>query len=413
MTVGSSKTVRKRIAAALVVTAMLALAVSSSATAKSSAPFRVGFICSCSGFAASNFGDLPDVVTAWQRYVNANGGLRGFPVKVYYENDNDSAATALQDAQALVKDDHVQAIVDASLVDTAFEKYIAGSGVAVTGGVSQEPPFSSSPDFFPTGNGNIGPLGYGNPLIAKTRGERKWGALVCAEAPVCAGFLGPFADILKNVIGGESLVYSATISDTAPNYTAQCLAAKQAGVQALFIGDSDQVTQRVADSCAQQGIKFAYYDSSSPVSFTLKDSNDDGSTFTIFDSPVSNNSAPGVQLFNKIIDRYSPSIRGNSFWNDGAIWPFAGLQLFSQDVTTNKLTPSSSPAKVKNGLYALKGTTLGGITSPMDYVKGKVTPQTCWFSARDVNGKEVTLNGGKPQCVPANKVAAIYKAFGA
>ena len=35
---------------------------------------------------------------------------------------------------------------------------------------------------------------------------------------------------------GVPVVYSASIAATAPNYTAQCVAAKQAGVSAIFIG---------------------------------------------------------------------------------------------------------------------------------------------------------------------------------
>ena len=44
-----------------------------------------------------------------------------------------------------------------------------------------------------------------------------------------------------------------SIAAAAPNYTAQCVAAKQAGVTAVFIGDSTSVIARVAQDCDKQG----------------------------------------------------------------------------------------------------------------------------------------------------------------
>lgn len=73
---------------------------------------------------------------------------------------------------------------------------------------------------------------------------------------------------------------------------------------------------------------------------------------------------------------------------------------------------ASSPAKVKAGLYALKGTTLGGLSPKLNFVKGKVTSVPCWFVVQIENKKETTPAGVQPQCVPGSKVAAVVKDFG-
>ena len=52
---------------------------------------------------------------------------------------------------------------------------------------------------------------------------------------------------------GVKLAYNTQISFSAPSYAAECLAAQQAGVKALFIGDSVTVVESVAKDCAQQG----------------------------------------------------------------------------------------------------------------------------------------------------------------
>src|SRR5258706_15514895 len=51
---------------------------------------------------------------------------------------------------------------------------------------------------------------------------------------------------------------SAAIAVAAPSYTAQCLAAKQAGAQALIIDASYEAGSRFAPACAQQGYSPGY-----------------------------------------------------------------------------------------------------------------------------------------------------------
>jgi branched-chain amino acid transport system substrate-binding protein len=389
------------------------VAKSAGAALKSHKPMRVGVECSCSGFGAASEGDYPDVVTAWQKYINSNGGINGYPVKVYLADDTGNAGTALRNAENLVKFDHVQAIVDVSDEDTAFEKYVAASGVPVTGGLSQSGPFSASPDWFPTNGGETPGLGYGDAAIAKAHGNTKFAALFCAELPVCAGFFSPFAKSLTNVIGGMSLAYQAVISASAPSYTAQCLAARQAGATAMIIGDSTNVANVVINDCAQQGIRFEYFVPGGTVDSTvLKDPNWQDLTSINWAPPADITSTPGGKLFNQIISRYYPKIRSTSDWDDSTLQVFAGLQLFGLDVTTNKLTPSSKPSRVKAGLYKLPSTTLEGLAPKLKYVKGKITQINCWFDVQIEGGKETEPDGPKAQCVPPSKVAALYKAWG-
>jgi branched-chain amino acid transport system substrate-binding protein len=54
-----------------------------------------------------------------------------------------------------------------------------------------------------------------------------------------------------------------------------------------------------------------------------------------------------------------------------------------QDVT---LKDVEAAAEVLKGLYALKGNTLGGLTVPLTFTKGKPHSITCWFTTRIQNG---------------------------
>jgi glycosyltransferase involved in cell wall biosynthesis len=57
---------------------------------------------------------------------------------------------------------------------------------------------------------------------------------------------------------GIPVTYDAEIAATAPNYTAQCVAAKQQGVQSVFIGDASVVIVHFATDCAVQGYTPTY-----------------------------------------------------------------------------------------------------------------------------------------------------------
>jgi len=393
-----------------------ATAASSSAPAGSNAsgsPIVVGTICSCSGFAAASLADVPAVVSAWTKYVNANGGINGHPVQVKLEDDAGDAATALQAAKTLVEQDHVMAIVgEFSNEDTAFQKYAEQQGVPVVGGQPYSTPMSTSPDFFPTGATIVPSLGYGLGAAAKALGKTKYAALYCAEAPVCGTFTAPFAQSLKNAVGGMSLVYSGKIAANAPSYTAQCLAAKQAGADAMFIGDTADVVTRVLDNCTQQGYKPAQFNSAGDIgNSVVKDPNSNGTTVIVYNLPVANTTTPGGKLYNDVIDKYAAGIRSHSSYGDALMEVFAGLQMFRTVGNDQKLTPSSTPAEVKAGLYALKNETLGGIAPPLNYVAGKPTAVNCWFQETIENQKLVVSNPA-PQCVPPDKIAPLYKAFG-
>jgi len=212
----------------------------------------VGMICSCTGPEASAVGNNMDVIQAWAKSVNASGGINGYPVKVIALDDQQNAATTLQDAKQLVEQDHAVAIVgDSSFVDASFAPYVQSAGVPVIGGSNYEASFLSNPDFFPSGGDQISGL-VGQFALAKQAGKKVFGTIYCAESPICAELV-PAANGLAPLYGLKS--YTAKISATAPSYTAPCLAAKGGGVDAMFIADNSPIVLRFVAACAQQGTR--------------------------------------------------------------------------------------------------------------------------------------------------------------
>lgn len=91
-----------------------------------------------------------------------------------------------------------------------------------------------------------------------------------------------------------------------------------------------------------------------------------------------------------------------------------GGQLFAAAVKAGKLTPSSTPADVKQAMYKLHNETLGGVAPPLNFTPGKPAIITCSFNLQISNHQFQSLNGGKPVCLNAAEsaaVAAIMKAL--
>jgi branched-chain amino acid transport system substrate-binding protein len=355
------------------------------------APLVIGVISSDSGYGGNN-PDVPTTARDWETYVNSHGGIAGHPVSVIVEDDADNAATALQDAQDLIQNKHAIAIGDSSLSNAAFEKYVDSAKVPVIslneGDASTQ--YFTDANFF-TDEATV-PAGiWAQSKLAQLSGATKYGFLYCAEDPNCASAVPLTKADAASV--GIKLAYQASFSSSAPNYTAQCLAAQQAGVEALFVAGANQsANERVLDNCASQHYQpaaiaavgtlgnAAAKDSQIPVEWgytgTLPWFVKDASTAT-FDSVM------GSYLPNAI----SPPL---------VIGTWTGLELFAAAAQHAGATPTAQD--VYNGLYSLKGDTLGGLTAPLTFKKGQPNQDNCFFVYEVKNGAYSTPEGTQPVC---------------
>jgi branched-chain amino acid transport system substrate-binding protein len=366
-------------------------------------------ICSCTGPEASAVGNNISVINAWADSVNAAGGINGYPVKVITMDDQQNAATTLQDAKTLVEQDHVVAIVgESSFVDASFAPYVESAGVPVIGGSNYEAPFQSNPDFFPSGGDQISGL-VGQFALAKQAGKKVFGTVYCAESPICAQLV-PVANGLAPLYGLKS--FAAKISATAPSYTAPCLAAKGAGVDAMFVADNSPIVVRFVAACAQQGYTPQQVSSTqTATSEWLSDSTLNGALLTALNANGYDTSTPAVATLQAALKKYAPSAINGSAFSGEEINPWSGGLLFQAAAKAAHLTPGSTPADVKKGLYALKNETLDGIAPPLNFTPGKPAFIPCWFAQEVKGGKFTSLDGNKPTCLTAAQAAALAKAL--
>jgi branched-chain amino acid transport system substrate-binding protein len=338
-----------------------------------------------------------DVYKAWVNTINGSGGINGHQIQLITKDDASNPGTSATAAQALISA-HVVAIANMSNFDATWASAVQAAGIPVVGTNSTEPAFFSNPDFYPEGQTNDSSI-VAVVATAKAAGATNIGLLYCAEAPVCQQGVPAVKAAGKSA--GVPDVFNAEIAATAPNYTAQCVAAKQGHVASVFIGHSSAVIARLGDDCARQGYSPIYVTEGEGYAAVLQSAQGvkDNLWSPYNDLPFWDSSNPSVQQMNAAIDKYYPGLRTNAqlFSELSAMsWP-SGI-LLEDAIKAGGLGPSDTPsaAEIVKGLESLHGDTLQGWAPPLTFTTGKPHPVSCWFTAH--------MTGGVPQLVNGNKV---------
>ena len=362
-------------------------------TAAPGSPITVGVICSCSGPFGGDLSPAYSVVQAWAKSVNAAGGLAGHPVTLIEKDNGSVAGTALTDAQALITA-KVDAIIDLDILDEVWEKPVSAAKIPVIGGNFSSPSYYQDPNWYPSGQTNDS-ITYSVAATAKQAGAKNLADFYCAESAQCQESVPLIKAAGQSV--GVPVVYSASIAATAPNYTAQCIAAKQAGVTAIFIGDSLAVIARVASDCSQQGYNPTFV--TEGTGFTNQALTAPGLENSLWSSyPILPyfSAAAAVTAMNSVVDKYYPGLRQNTdTWSEVAAQAWTAGLLLAQGVKNSGVTASQAvtPAVITTGLDKISDQTLGGFSPGLSFTAGKPHPVDCWYVGRVQNGKATQVGG--------------------
>jgi branched-chain amino acid transport system substrate-binding protein len=376
-------------------------------SAVSGTPYVIGSISDVTGAEASSEGTTNRSLQAWAAWANANGGINGHPVKLYTLDTQFNPANALSDIKQLVEQDHIIALVgEQTSFDAVFTSYLQQRGIPVVGEGLYTPASYSNPDFFPEGTTSI-PSTYNEIHLGVAKGFSKYAFLYCAESPACSEAI-PVQKALAS-IAGATLSYSASVSASAPNYAAQCLAAKGAGVQFMAIGDNASTILRVADSCATQGYTPLQVGTDGSVTTTWSSSQSmQGALAVQQDAPFSDTSNPAVKTMIDAYQKYDSGILTSDSWGENDVYSWASGQLFAAAAKAGNLGDSPTSAGVIKGLYALNGETLGGLAPPLTYTNdGKGHQIYCNF-VMGVQNKQFTMPQGETlSCAPQSPLVGI------
>ncbi|QTI70999.1 ABC transporter substrate-binding protein [Gordonia polyisoprenivorans] len=374
----------------------------------SGSAWKIGSIASCSGTQAGSLGGVCKTMQVWADSVNAAGGINGHKIDLIVKDDASNPTTSTSMVRELIDKDHVIAIVgDSSNVDATWASYAQAKGVPVVGGLPISTTFISNPNFFGIGT-NLLALNYATIETAKNAGFNKIGFLYCAESPQCSQSVPAFEGAAK-LLGVEGT--TAKVSATAPDYTAQCLQMKNAGIQTYEVGSGSDVVLRVLDSCKSQGLNapLIQADGTFQNSWT-KDKNTDGTLGVELTAPWFDSSIPGVKEFQDALQKSAPDVYNSDLYGPGTFYGWISGKLFEAAAKAGNLGDNPTSADVTKGLFALKDETLGGLIAPTTYQQGsKGAPflNTCYWNIQIKDGKYISLNGGKPTCIDPAKLAPL------
>jgi branched-chain amino acid transport system substrate-binding protein len=225
--------------------------------------------------------------------------------------------------------------------------------------------------------------------------------LYCAESASCQQGVAPLQATAADL--GMTVGYVTQISYSAPNFTAQCLAAKEAGVQAMIIADASTVVDEVATDCVKQGYTpyFMELDGGVATSFTTTPGLSDKFIGSEPNIPFFLNDTPGTKTMNTALKKYAASTYSAPSYNEEGTQLWVSGLLFTAAATASKAGTGGpvTSAEILKGLYALHGDTLGGMAPPLTFHKGKPSPVDCWYWIRIQHGKFTTPYGTAPTCV--------------
>jgi len=342
------------------------------------APIVIGSVGEYSGLLGPILAPGVKSLQAWVAATNAKGGLNCHPVKlVVYDAGGDPARNQSL-TQRAVEQDKVIAFVynGAALSGQASAEYLKQRRIPVVGEEGAQPWVCYSPNGFPIMSScDEGIQGIYQVLAQVIKPGNKVAAITCNEVPFCTGYVNNAEKYAKEA--GFKLVYNGSVSMTQPDYTSACVQAKNAGAQALALGMVDSAANRVKRSCKSVGLDVPFISNGTAFSAAKPGDGMDGAWIASgvrFTPP----SHPAVADWLATLKQYVPGTGATA--NGGIGWVSA--KVFELAAKAMPDTPTSQA--VLEGLWAIKGNDIGGMTRPLTYVKDQPAVQSpgCWFPAK-------------------------------
>lgn len=363
--------------------------------AANGAPIVIGNVGTYSGPVGAAWAEAPRALRAWAAAVNAKGGINGRPVKMITFDDGGDAAKSKSQVQELVEKHKVVAIVSAMVLvpaRKAWEGYVQEKKVPVIGGACtigwQNNPmlFSQcpSPDSWAYGTVDAG---------AKFGKGKKFGAVFCAEDDTCSSIENLWFNKGYAKRAGLDPKYRATISITQPDYTAECIQARNAGVELFAVMGDPNTVARVASSCRRQNFNPQYLQFGSTVDAgTASKPGMDGAVVTEFVLPFAGLSTPAFREFDGAWSKYGPGKPPGP----SATQAWAAAKVFQ--ATAKAAGADISSANLLKVLYTYRNQRFGGVTVPMSYSAKGAADSNCLFLMKVQGGKWSAPNGDRPVC---------------
>jgi branched-chain amino acid transport system substrate-binding protein len=377
-----------------------------SSGASDGSPVKLGSIGTFSGVLGAAMYPGLQAAQAWTGYINAKGGLAGHPVQLVVADDRGDPNQAVALVHRLVEEDKVLAIYGSMQPSTvqSILPYVNEKQMPIIGTCSCMNAVATSPMVFVAGGSDKSGVTWGHiaGIFSGTQ-KRKVALFYCREAVTCS----EYRNGIKQYEGhdGMHIVYETQMSLAQPDYTSEVLAARNAGAEIIVSVSENPTLIRIAKSAHRQGwdVQLSTQHGGDDSRFA----SDGGADVegTVYSSPVAHwATSPLMADYRDSMKRYVPD---GALGSLGAPMWVAGKML---ERAARSFPAHPTTVDVLNGLWSVKGETLGGLIAPTTYLKGAAgndAANECVVPLKIVNGKPTPTNGGPEafSCAPGWKPA--------
>jgi branched-chain amino acid transport system substrate-binding protein len=347
-----------------------------------------------SGPIGANVAEIPVASRAWTADVNARGGLAGHPVRIVYGDDGGDPARAVALARKMVEEDKIVAFfaVFGPTTLQAVIPYAEQVKIPVVGSTTSQAVEDESAFVF---NPQTSLDAIGNAFLATVTTQtpaRKIGIVYCREVQGCKAVRDSVVRYAPKA--GATIVYEAQISLAQPDFTAEVVAARQAGVEDIIVVADVQTLIRLIRSAKRQNWTPQFSGSHAFDSPIVKQGGADVEGLIAF-STTANFQSAVMEPYRAAVTRYVPggqvSGPGGQAWAQGKLMEQIAAQAFA-DVP--------DPARLLSALETVKGQTLDGIVAPVTFSHGPHRDANrCFYPTRYQSGKWTMPFGDRPVCV--------------
>jgi branched-chain amino acid transport system substrate-binding protein len=332
-------------------------------------PILLGAVGTKSGLIGSALENGFRGLTVWEKWVNANGGVQGRPVKVIQVDDAADPGKHAAAVRKLIREDGVVAFIGniAPFTLSAGLPLLEQSQIPAIGGDGGDVSWFRSPVAFPI-NGQS---------VARSRPAARWaianlGRLKAAvyyvnEAEASTVLGQNFADEYRKA-GGE-VVVEAGVSLVTPDFTGEVVEARNSGAELVFILLEKAACNRYLDAAQRQG--FAPLTIAPACTIDNALSHKPITTNRLYNAaaarsafPDTPNPSPAQQEAQAAAKRFDPSLA-----LDGAfMFGWLAGKLF-EEAMAQPGTDLTGPGVIA-ALHKLPATNLGGLTPTQSWPPG-------------------------------------------
>lgn len=309
---------------------------------------------------------IPVAVRAWMADVNSRGGLAGHPVKVVFDDDGGDPQRAISIARRMVDRDGVLAFFATYMVTTlpAVLPYLEQQRIPMIGSSNGSEAADHSPMVFnPQTGADLGTAWSYLLALSSQSDKRNIAVLYCSEASTCANQYDGIKRIAPEA--GMKIVYAGQMSIAQPDYTAQMLAARNAGADVVMCICDPPTQIRMIRSAHRQNWRPLFSATYSMDQEQIKAGGEDVEGLLASATTVPYSTSPKMKPYLDAVSRFVPG---------GAVGG-VGAAAWVQGKLLERIAPflSAEPPTrqaILQGLASLERETLDGLVPPITFPDG-------------------------------------------